>query len=170
MEMRILVAYASRYGSTGEVARAMGEVLSQAGMQVDVVPMRQVQDLAPYGAAVLGTSIRMEKPLKEAVDFARRHRDALARMPVAVFSTGLFMREDTVENREKTRGFLAPLLELVANPVDVAFFAGKLDHGKLNFLLRFAAKHDKTGAMEEGDWRDWDAIRAWAGGLSARLL
>ena len=85
-------------------------------------------------------------------------------------SMGLLMREDTPENRKKARGFLIPLLELDANPADAAFFGGKLDHGRLNFLWRFAARHDKSRAMQEGDWRDWDAIRAWAGGLAARLF
>jgi menaquinone-dependent protoporphyrinogen IX oxidase len=111
----------------------------------------------------------MEKPLKEAVDFARHHRDALARIPVAVFSSGLFMREDTVENREKTRGFLTPLLELVPDPVSIAFFGGSLAYEKLNFLLRFAAKHDTSGMMREGDWRNWEEIRVWAGGLAGHF-
>jgi len=161
------MAYASRYGSTIDVARAIAGVLSQKGFNVDVEPARQVGNLGLYGAVVLGTPIRMEKPLKDAMDFARRHHGALAQMPVAVFSTGLYMREDTLENREKTRRFLAPLLELIADPVSTAFFGGKLEHEKLNFLLRFAARHDKSGMMQEGDWRNWEDIRAWAAGLTA---
>ena len=169
MKNRVLVAYASRYGSTAEIARAVGDALSQTGLDVDVVSAREANDLGLYGAVVLGTSIRMEKPLKDAMDFARRHQSALARMPVALFSAGLFMREDTPENREKTRGFLGPLLNIVPNPVSVEFFGGKLDHGRLNVLLRFAARHDKSGMMQEGDWRNWREIRAWAGQLATHL-
>jgi menaquinone-dependent protoporphyrinogen oxidase len=167
MEKRVLVTYASRYGSTAGIALIIADVLAQADMHVDIAPMHGVENLGQHDAVVLGTSIRMEKPLKGAVDFARRHQDTLAKMPVAVFSIGLVMREDTPENREKTRAFLAPLLEFVPNPVSVAFFGGKLDHGKLNFLLRFAARHDKSGLMQEGDWRNEDAVRAWAGTLPA---
>ena len=169
MATRVLVAYSGRYGSTEEIAQAIADVISKAGMSVDVDAVSRVKDIGQYGAVVLGTSIRMGRPLKDVVGFARRHREGLARVPVAVFSVGVFMREDTPAHREGTRQALAPLLTLIPNPVSVEFFAGKIDYARLGWLLRFFASRDKSGAMREGDWRNWDAIRAWAASLVPRL-
>jgi menaquinone-dependent protoporphyrinogen oxidase len=162
---RILVAYASKCGSTGEVAEAVGKVLCDAGAAVDVKRAQEVKDLKPYRAAVLGTAIRMSKPLSEAVNLAKKLRASDASLPVACFSCGLAMKADTPENREKAEQFLTPLLEEVKSPVGIGLFGGKLDYSTLPPLFRWMFSQDKSGEMAEGDWRNWDAIRAWAEGL-----
>lgn len=162
MAKRILVAYASRYGSTAEVARTIGKTLARAGAEVDVSPAREVKDIGPYGLVVLGTSIRMSRPLKEATAFAEQFRDDLAKVPTALFTVGLQMKEDTPENREKTLEFLKPLREIIAAPVSLGLFGGMVDHGRFGIFLRFFARREKTGILAEGDWRDWDAIQRWA--------
>lgn len=159
---RILIAYASKCGSTGEVAEAVGKVLCQSGAAVDVKRVQDVKDLKPYRAVILGSAIRMSKPLSEAVNLAKKHRAALAVLPVACFSVGLAMNADTPENREKAKQFLAPLLDEVTSPVEVGLFGGKMDYNTLSPIFRWMFSQDKTGEMAEGDWRDWDAINAWA--------
>ncbi len=42
MTNRILVTYASRTGSTAEVAQAIAKTLAEDGAQVDVLPMQEV--------------------------------------------------------------------------------------------------------------------------------
>jgi menaquinone-dependent protoporphyrinogen oxidase len=121
-----------------------------------------VRDLGPYRAVVLGTAIRMEQPLPEALNFARRHKAALARLPVAVFSLGITLREDTPENRVKARSFLAPLLADLPEPVSLGLFAGKVDYARLSPVWRWMASRDQSGMMREGDWRDWGQINDWA--------
>jgi menaquinone-dependent protoporphyrinogen oxidase len=59
MEIRVLVAYASKYGATAEIAEKIGQVLRQAGLQVDVSPVNHISDLTPYRAIVLGSAIYM---------------------------------------------------------------------------------------------------------------
>jgi len=162
---RVLVAYASRYGSTAEVAREIGSVLTGAGLSVDVMPAEQARDLSPYEAIVLGTAVRMEKPLKATVAFVTEHRQELGRRPLALFSLGAHMRTDTPENRDRTRQYLAPLLAALPRPIHMGFFGGKVDHGRIGPFWRFIAARDKSGEMEEGDWRDWEAIRGWASEL-----
>jgi menaquinone-dependent protoporphyrinogen oxidase len=162
---RVLVAYASRYGSTAEVAREIGGVLTQAGLAADVLAVEQVRDLGPYGAIVLGTAIRMEKPLKPTMTFVAKHHEELARIPAALFSLGVHMRHDTPENRDRTRRYLAPLLASLPRPIHLGFFGGKVDYARIGPFWRFIASHDKSGEMAEGDWRDWEAIRRWAGEL-----
>jgi menaquinone-dependent protoporphyrinogen oxidase len=162
---RILIAYASKCGSTGEVAEAIGKVLCQSGAAVDVKRVQDVRDLTPYRAVILGSAIRMNTPLSEAIHLAKKHRTALAALPVACFSVGLAMQAATPENRAKAEQFLTPLLDEVKSPVGVGLFGGKLDYKTLSPIFRWMFSQDKSGEMAEGDWRDWDAIHAWAKGL-----
>ena len=59
MEIRVLVTYASKYGATAEIAEKIGQVLRQAGLQADVLPVNRVNDLTPYKAFVLGSAAYM---------------------------------------------------------------------------------------------------------------
>jgi menaquinone-dependent protoporphyrinogen IX oxidase len=97
--------------------------------------------------------------------FVEKYREALGRVPLAVFSLGVHMRHDTPENRDRTRRYLAPLLASLPRPIHLGFFGGKVDYARIGPFWRFIASHDKSGEMEEGDWRDWKAIRRWAGEL-----
>ena len=57
MKNQILVAYATKYGATKEIAEKIGQVLRQAGLRVEVLPAAQVDTLAPYQAVVLGSAV-----------------------------------------------------------------------------------------------------------------
>ncbi len=85
MSEKILVTYASRLGSTAGVAETIGKTLAGQGVQVDVLRMEDVKDLAPYRAVVAGSAIRDRQWLPEAVDFVRTNRAELSRKPFAVF-------------------------------------------------------------------------------------
>ncbi len=161
---KILVAYASKCGSTGEVAQAIGEVLCSAGATVDVARVQDVRDAAAYDAIVIGSATRMGKALSDAAKFAERNRARLAGVPTAYFHVGTTLREDTPENRSKAAASLNGLVS-VKEPVSLGLFAGKIDLSKIEQPWRLMVSLDKSGAMGEGDWRDWDAIRAWAGSL-----
>ena len=158
---KILVAYASRAGATGGVAEAIGEVLCDAGTAVDVRLAKDVTDVSPYRAVVVGSAIYMGRWMSEAVKFVETHRDALGQMPVAYFTVCLTMKDDTEENRRTVAAYLDPVREVV-QPLDVGLFAGRLDLTKLPFLYRLIIKAMK---QPEGDYRNWEAIRAWAGEL-----
>src|SRR3990172_1705761 len=85
MNDKILVTYASRLGSTAGVAAAIGKTLAENGAQVEVLPMHDVTDLAPYRAVVAGSAIRAGGWLPEAMQFVQTHRAALAQKPFAAF-------------------------------------------------------------------------------------
>lgn len=171
MSDKILVAYATRNGSTAGVAEAIAQTLADSGAQVDVRPMQDVTDLTPYRAVVAGSAIRGAQWLPEAMQFMRTHRAALAQRPFAMFTVCMTL---AMKNSEKYRAgvadWLAPVRALV-KPVHEGYFAGVLDikqveslGDKLKFRLSIA-----LGVWSEGDHRDWDAIRAWAADLKPLL-
>ncbi|MHB9027939.1 MAG: flavodoxin domain-containing protein [Candidatus Latescibacterota bacterium] len=162
MNRKILIAYASKCGSTEEAAREIGKVLAQNGAEIAVFPARKVKDISPYDFVVLGTAVRIGKPLNEALGFAQKFRAELREKKVALFSVGLQMREDTAENREKAKGFLAPIIGIIGEPVSLGLFAGRIDQKRFGFFLRIFARMEKSGVFTEGDWRNWEEILNWA--------
>ena len=71
MNRNILVTYASKYGATKEIAEKIGAVIRQAGLQVDVLPVKGVNDLTSYRAVILGCAVYIGKWLKEAGEFLK---------------------------------------------------------------------------------------------------
>ncbi|MDG6257564.1 MAG: flavodoxin domain-containing protein [Methanomicrobiaceae archaeon] len=160
-EKKILVAYASRYGSTGEIAEEIAEVLRDVGVDVSVSNVLETENLTGYGGVVIGSPIYMGKWLPEAVDFVKNFQDDLRRVPVAVFAVGFSMKEATEENRESGRAAISVIRPYV-HPFDVGIFAGKLTYDDLSGA---DAEIIKMAGVMEGDFRDWDEIAAWAGDL-----
>ena len=170
---KILVAYASRCGSTGGVAEAVADTLCDGGASVDLLRVENVTDLTGYHAVVVGSAIRSDQWLPEASDFVERNHKALSGLPVAYFLTCLTLARYTKETRKKALGFMEPLRQKVPDvtPVDMGLFAGVLAYDKLSFMVRMVMKmkmQDKN--IAEGDYRDWKSIRAWAKDISPLLV
>jgi menaquinone-dependent protoporphyrinogen oxidase len=171
MSEKILVTYASRTGSTVEVAEAIGKTLSEGGAGVDVLPMQDVPDLAPYRAVVAGSAIQNKQWLPEAVQFIQTNKAALSQKPFAAFLVCMTLAMKNAEQyRPFVKDFLVPVRSLV-KPVSEGLFAGVLDISKVpsasdRFKFRISVL---LGVWKEGDHRDWNAIRAWAAGLPPLL-
>lgn len=169
--IKILVAYASRTGSTAGVAEEVGKILSGHGFQVDVLEMQKVNDISVYQAVVLGSAIQNRQWLPEAVEFVRTHQSDLAAKPCAMFTLCLTL---TMKNGESFRpaimDWIAPVRRVV-HPVSEGLFPGVLDISKIpgaGDRLKFRISV-LFGVWKEGDHRDWDAVRSWAGGLAQKL-
>jgi len=167
---RVLVAYASRSGTTGGVAEAIGRTLCDEGFEVDTRLAKHVEDVSPYCAVVLGSAIQRASWLPDAMKFAGRNREVLSRVPVAYFLTCMTLHQETAETRKTARSFMEPVLGAVpeVRPVDSGLFAGVLDYSRLGALMRMLVKSRmEAKGIPEGDFRNWKAITSWAKGLAA---
>ncbi len=166
MPTSVLVGYATSYGSTQEVAEAVAATLRECGLEVEIHPMREVRTLAGYSAAVLGAPLLMFHWHKDALRFLSRHREALTERPVAVFALGPthdpYDEKEWQDSRAQLDKELAKFPWLT--PVALEMFGGKFDPAKLRFPMSLFA-----GKAPASDVRDWEAIRAWASNLPAKL-
>ena len=170
MSNKILVAYASRAGSTAGVAEVIGKTLADHGAQVDVHRMEDIKDLTPYTAVVAGSAIQNHQWLPEATQFMQTHRLALSQKPMAAFLVCMTLSMKNNKYREFVAGWLEPVRALV-KPVAEGLFAGALDISKIpSFSTRLKFRVSVLlGVWSEGDHRDWNAIRDWAAGIYPML-
>jgi menaquinone-dependent protoporphyrinogen oxidase len=165
---RVLVAYASKRGATAGIAERIGKVLQEAGLPTDVLPAGRVRDLSPYRAVVLGSAVYMFHWRKEATRLLKALAAAQTARPVWLFSSGPTSETDTDAFLEGAK--LPKALQPVADrirPQDVAVFRGVLDLETLNPFERWVMTRMKAPA---GDFRQWDAIEAWAKSIAQTLL
>ena len=157
MSETILVAYATKHGSTRDVADVVAETLNEHGFDVETLPAAGVESLAPYSGVVLGGASYTGHLHPDAARFVKRHRDALARLPVAVFALGPRTMEDhdVAASRAQLDKTLSKIPEL--EPVAVAVFGGVIDPDRLRFPF---------SRLPASDARDWAAIRAFATDLA----
>jgi menaquinone-dependent protoporphyrinogen oxidase len=165
--MRILVAYASRYGSTQEIAQRIAAAIRTHGWQVDVRSVDEISTLDSYEAVVLGSGVYDGSWTPEATDITRRHSKVLLQKPVWLFSVGTFGdRHPIIGSLMKKEPREIDEIEHAIHPRDYRVFAGviELDRwpawGKLVF--RALGGHD-------GDNRDWADIEEWAGRIASEL-
>lgn len=167
MENQVLVAYATKYGATAEIAEKIGEVLRQADLRTDVLPVDKVSDLTPYQAVVLGSAVYIGKWRKEAVNFLKANEKLLAERPVWLFSSGPTGEGDP---EELLSGWRFPEgLQTITDriqPREIAVFHGEVDTEKLNFIEKWMVKNVKSPI---GDFRDWETITSWATAIAEEL-
>jgi len=168
MDIQVLVAYASKYGATKEIAEKIGDALRQAGLRADVLLANRVKDLTPYKAVVLGSAVYIGGWRKEAASFLKSNEKALTGRPLWLFSSGPTGQGDPVALTQNWRfpKALQPVADRI-HPRDIALFHGAADVNKMNPIEKWMLKNVKAPV---GDFRDWKAITAWAGSIADTLL
>jgi menaquinone-dependent protoporphyrinogen oxidase len=161
--MKVLVATASKHGSTLELAGAIGEALRSRGLDVGEMPVAEVGDVREYDAVVLGSGIYGGRWLKPAKEFVERNADALAAVPVWLFSSGPLGDppkpvETPVDAEPMTK---------VTGAREHRVFAGSLLKSRLGFAERAMVK---AVHAPFGDFRDWDAVRDWGFEIADALV
>src|SRR5690606_5863045 len=161
MPHKVLVTYASKHNSTSEIASTIGAVLQKSDdLEVDIRAVELVEDVVPYSAVVLGSSVYAGQWHSSAANFLKRHEQKLAKRLVWLFSSGPTGTGDpsTLMDGWKLPQSLEPLVERI-QPQGIALFHGKLDPASLSYLERLLIKGVRAPV---GDFRDWDMIREWA--------
>jgi len=188
---KILVTYASMAGSTAEVAQAVSEEIARHNLQVDVLPISQVQDISAYRGVVIGAPMIMGWH-RQALRFLRKHRSDLQHIPFAVFIMAMSLTEtgeagvsgmqvfvdeklpkppqkagslNFRERYARLSSYLRPVLKACHphQPASIGVFGGRLEYGRLKvWAVLFVMLIIQAPAT---DRRNWDAIRGWAASL-----
>lgn len=168
MNNQTLIAYATKHGATAEIAEKIGQILMARGCPVDMMPVDQVRDLSLYSSVVLGSAVYIGQWRKEAVRFLRANQKVLAQKKVWLFSSGPTgdIKPDEARAEFQFPKKLKPLTERI-QPQSMVVFHGDLEPDKLNWVESWMIKKVEAPV---GDFRDWEAIEAWAQSIANFLL
>ena len=178
--MKILVAYASRHGATRGIAYRIAETLRRPGLEVDCRTVDEVALVEEYDAFVLGSAAYMGGWLREAGQFVRHYVTTLAEHPVWLFSSGPIGTDKVdAKGRDVVEASIprefAEFRDVV-HPHDERVFFGAYDPDAepANFAERLGSVFTRMpairAAMPSGDFRDWQAIDAWAETIARELV
>ena len=167
MTSKVLVTYATKYGSTAEIAEKISQVLSDSGLDTELIPVKKVQNVKDYVGVVLGSAVYMGNWRKEARKFLYLKEKELTTVPIWVFSSGPVGEGDPVELLDGWQ--FPPRQQIVADrikPRDIAVFHGVVDPKKLTKFDNWIMKRIDSPT---GDFRDWEAIISWAQSIAEEL-
>jgi len=160
MTGRALVTYGSKYGSTAGIAEAIGERMRELEIDTDVKPAADVDRIDPYDVVVVGGGLYVGRWHGEAVQFVKRFEEGLLDRPTWLFSSG-----PTGGSAKAEAEMARVLAEQPGPPANIAKAAKRIGiRGHRTFA---GATTEGMGGMfarwiPKGDWRDFDAVRAWA--------
>ncbi|MGH8945006.1 MAG: flavodoxin domain-containing protein [Acidimicrobiia bacterium] len=153
---------ATKHGATAEIAQAIGDALTEHGIDTSVISPDQVRAIDHYDAVILGSAVYAGHWLKPAKELVERLGNALAARPVWLFSSGPIgdppkPEEDPVD--------VAEIIE-ATQAREHRVFPGRLLKEQLSFGEKALALALRA---PEGDFRDWSEIKAWATGIADAL-
>jgi menaquinone-dependent protoporphyrinogen oxidase len=195
---KVLIAYMSRSGSTREVAEFMQKELQSHGHQVDVRPIKEVDDFSGYDVVIAGGMLYRFGWHEAIVKFLNKYMGELQKKKVALFVTGLGLVKTEMVDKAGYPVYIDPtMLNQPANPqklgfwekqsvmesylrlvlrtierikpVSLGFFSGKLDYSTLSFGEKLIMRLlASMTSIKSGDHRNWDAIREWVKSLAIK--
>ena len=166
MEGSVLVVFATRYGSTREIAEAVGAGLRESGIEAEVGRLREAPLPEAYRGVVIGAPLQMFKWHKDALHYIADNRQSLSRKPVAVFAVGPVTAEEREweEARTQLDKGLARFPWFL--PFEKRIFGGKFDPGDLRFPWTLMPGVKR---WPPSDAREPKAVSAWVAQLAARF-
>lgn len=170
--MRVLVVYASKYGSTKAIAERIADKIRERGLSVDALAAKAVDDADGYDAFVVGSALYILDWMKDAKTFVERNRSLLAARPLWLFSSGPISPGTTDVQGRDARSTCAKK-EVMAlgdelHARDHHIFWGALRRDKLRIPDRLIASMPAFPGTA-GDFRDWNEIETWAAGVADAL-
>ena len=162
---RILIPYGTTEGLTARISEYVAEVIRGHGREAEAVDIKGSAAPRPdgYDAVIVGASIHMGKHEDYVLDYVRRHRDALERLPSAFFSVSMAAHD----NPEEAEGYIEEFVrETGWRPDMVAIFAGALLYKQYGFIKRHMMKkivRDKgnpdTDTSRDYIYTEWDGVK-----------
>ena len=177
---QVLLAYASHFGSTSEIAHEIADVLRGEEISVDVIDLKthaetQTPSLTNYTGVIIGSGIRMASWAKEVLDFVQSNKKILKSKPLGVFvSSGEASNPDTYEKaKEKYLYKILDEFQLMGPEVIYEAFGGVFDFSSSSnysflekkILQRIAESSSSGFVVNDGklnDFRNWQLIREWS--------
>jgi len=177
--MKVLVAYASKAGSTKGIAEFIGERLRERGLPTDLYAVSSVPRPGDYDAFVVGSALYMFHWIKEAKQFILKNQATLTGRPVWLFSSGPVGLKTNSKGQDLADASVSGPKEIdelreAAKPRDHRVFFGALDGNKLGGAMGLTYKFMRRSkavreSMPDGDYRDWKEIESWANGIADAL-
>jgi menaquinone-dependent protoporphyrinogen oxidase len=167
--MRVLVVHASQFGATKGIADRIAEILVRRGLSAETYPVTELSDLTGANAVVMGSAVHAGHWLDDATRFVYRHQDELRQVPLWLFSSGPLgdraVRSPQPDPKE------VGAFRILVEPRGHVVFPGAYDKETADFSHSGLIERTVVSRlMPEGDWRDWDAIDAWADAIATSLL
>ena len=175
MNDKILVCYGTRYGSAGEIAENIGEILRNRGATAEIVNLKKnkVKNLETFDLVIVGSGIQMGKWTKEPLKFIKKNLVILSRKKVALFVSCMTAAKPESCNqarRDYLDNIAADFPEII--PISMGLFGGLIDTLKGNIMTKAIMQTLAKSFVEDGeesseriDLRDWEQIRIWTEGL-----
>ncbi len=159
---RILVAYGTKHGSTAEIAARIGERLTDAGFDTDVLHANLGIDVTKYDALVVGSPMYAARWLIEPAALLIANRERMGDIPIALFSVGMTDVKHPGKLREEHDAWVVKAFSqenLQLNIVSTGTFTGVYSRSNLPFYLRIIDAILRI--TPNGDYRRWDEIKSW---------
>ena len=171
MPIPVLIAYATRSGSTLEVAEAIGAALEDAGAAATVLPVAQVSTLSDYTSVILGGPLYIGRFPKEFRNFIRSQREGLERCQPWCFVLGPTRNETKDFDAARTQALKQLSRYPWLHPVELKVFGGRWSMASVPFPFSLVRRipGNPLGKIPAQDIRDWGAIREWAQGIARQL-
>jgi len=158
----VLVGFATRYGSTKEIAGEVASTLLESGLAVKLLPLKEIHSLDGYHAVVIGAPLQMFRWHKDAVNFIAKQRRTLVQIPAAVFAVGPVqsprVEQEWIDARAQIEKELARFPWF--KPISVEVLGGVFDPNQLTGLMKTFARSAPASTA-----RDTEQVKAWARGL-----
>lgn len=177
--MKALIVYGSNTGSTGEIAEAIASKLSDGGIEVDLVDLKN-KPIRPkgYDLVVVGSGIRMGKWTAEALNYLKDNEESLSLRTHAIFVSSGFASEPSRREQSKV-DYIDAVLDKhpMLKPLSTGLFGGLYDWKRYNFVIKRlvisllkSMGHTEVDTSKPLDLRDWDNINEWAEELASIVM
>ncbi len=165
---KILIAYGTTEGQTARIADHLAGLIQSSGFEVKALDLKQSADVSlnGYDAVIIGGSIHMGKHQEDVVEFVRKNRADLERLPSAFFSVSLAANGDQANAEAYVENFVQ---QTGWRPAEVGLFGGALLYRQYGILKRYMMKRivrDKPGMSLDTSrdyvYTDWDQVKRFA--------